>query len=86
LEGIAKGGVSMFYEYLVYFTANWYILWTFGMFCGNLVYFPPFWYFVPRQIWQPCTKPSNSFARLLPKTFVNTGKKWMMAAELSSKK
>jgi hypothetical protein len=23
-----------------------------GIFCGNLVYFPP-WYFVPRKIWQP---------------------------------
>jgi hypothetical protein len=24
------------------------------MFCGNLVYFPPFWYILPRKIWQPC--------------------------------
>jgi hypothetical protein len=38
----------------------WSILLTFGLFCGhmvgifcgNLVYFPP-WYFVPRKIWQP---------------------------------
>jgi hypothetical protein len=47
--------------YLVYFMASWsfcgyffilrlfgmYILWLFGI-------FPPFWYVVPRKIWQPC--------------------------------
>jgi hypothetical protein len=27
---------------LVYFTANWYILWPFGIFNGYLVYFPRF--------------------------------------------
>jgi hypothetical protein len=27
----------------VYFTAICYGLWTFGMFCGNLVQFFPFW-------------------------------------------
>jgi hypothetical protein len=45
----------------------WYILWLFGIFCCQLMnlmaicyilcsfdtYFP-FWYIVPRQIWQPC--------------------------------
>jgi hypothetical protein len=30
-----------------------YILWTFRIVCGNLVLFSPFWYFVPRKIWQP---------------------------------
>jgi hypothetical protein len=29
------------------------ILWTFGIFCDNLVYFSPFWHVVPRKIWQP---------------------------------
>jgi hypothetical protein len=24
------------------------------LFYGYLVYFPPFWYVVPRKIWQPC--------------------------------
>jgi hypothetical protein len=33
----------------------WYILGAFGIFCGNLVYFFPFWYVVPRKIWQPWT-------------------------------
>jgi hypothetical protein len=31
-----------------------YILWTFVIVRGYLVYFFPFWYFVPRKIWQPC--------------------------------
>jgi hypothetical protein len=30
-----------------------YILSTFGVVRGNLVYFSPFWYFVRRKIWQP---------------------------------
>jgi hypothetical protein len=30
-----------------------YILWTFGTVRDILVYFFPFWYFVPRKIWQP---------------------------------
>jgi hypothetical protein len=25
--------VCIFYRHLVYFTANWYILWTFGILC-----------------------------------------------------
>jgi hypothetical protein len=44
----------------------WCILWTFGLFYGHLgyfeaisytffwyTYFSPFWYVVPRKIWQP---------------------------------
>jgi hypothetical protein len=34
--------VGIFYGYLIYFTAIRYTLWTFGVFCGNLVYFPRF--------------------------------------------
>jgi hypothetical protein len=41
------------FGYLVYFVAIWYILWLFGIFFGYLVYFSPFWYCVPRKIWQP---------------------------------
>jgi hypothetical protein len=45
----------------VYFTAIWYILWSFGMyilwpfviFCGYFGIIFPFWYAVPRKIWQP---------------------------------
>jgi hypothetical protein len=58
---------SIFCGHLVYFVVIWYILWSFGIFCGHLVYFvviwyilwlfgifSPFWYVVPRKIWQPC--------------------------------
>jgi hypothetical protein len=42
-----------FCSHFIYFTAIWYILWTFGIFCGNLVYFSPCWYIAPRKILQP---------------------------------
>jgi hypothetical protein len=45
--------VGIFYGHLVYFTAIWNILWTFGVIVGNLEYFPPFWYDAPRKIWLP---------------------------------
>jgi hypothetical protein len=45
--------LGIFYDHLVYFTAIGNILWPFGIFCGNLVLFSPFWYFGPRKIWQP---------------------------------
>jgi hypothetical protein len=45
--------LGIFYDHLVYFTAIGNILWPFGIFWGDLVYFPPFWYFGPRKIWQP---------------------------------
>jgi hypothetical protein len=32
--------VGIFNCHLVYFTAIWYILWHFGIFCGHLVFFP----------------------------------------------
>jgi hypothetical protein len=51
--GWEMGNVDIFYDHLVYFTAvlvyfvtSWYILWLFGTFL-------PFWYVVPRKIWQP---------------------------------
>jgi hypothetical protein len=31
--------VGRFYGHLVYFTATWQTLWTFGIFCGNLRHF-----------------------------------------------
>jgi hypothetical protein len=56
----------------MYFMDIWLILWTFGIstkiwcnlrtfgkFCGNLVYFFPFWCVVPRKIWQPCVEPNS---------------------------
>jgi hypothetical protein len=52
LEGIAKQDVRIFYEQCVYFTAIRYITWPLGIYCGNLLYYPPCWYIVPRKIWQ----------------------------------
>jgi hypothetical protein len=47
---------------LVYFMDTWSILLPFVIFYGHLVKFVviwyklfPFWYFVPRKIWQPCS-------------------------------
>jgi hypothetical protein len=53
LEGVATEDVGIFYDHFVYFTAKLYILWPFGTFFGHLVHFLPFWYVVPRKIWQP---------------------------------
>jgi hypothetical protein len=50
---LAMENLGIFYDRLVYFTAIGNILWPFGIFCANLVYFSPFWYFGPRKIWQP---------------------------------
>jgi hypothetical protein len=50
--------VGIFHGRLVYFTAIWYTFGTFGMFCGNLLYFSMFLYVVPRKIWQFCQKVS----------------------------
>jgi hypothetical protein len=51
---------GIFYTHVVYFTFFCSILWAFGIVRGNLVYFSPFWYFVPRQIWQPYPTPSKN--------------------------
>jgi hypothetical protein len=50
LEGLAMDNLGIFYDNLVYFKAVENILWPFGIFCGNLVYFPPFWYFGQRNL------------------------------------
>jgi hypothetical protein len=34
------------------FLGIWHILQLFGIFYARLVYFLPFWYIAPRQIWQ----------------------------------
>jgi hypothetical protein len=45
--------IGIIYGHLVHLTVFCYILWTYDIVCGNLVYFFPFWYFVRRKIWQP---------------------------------
>jgi hypothetical protein len=52
LESLAMENLGIFYDHLVYFTAIINVLWPFGLFCGYLVYFSPFWYFVHIKIWQ----------------------------------
>jgi hypothetical protein len=47
--------VGIFNGHLVYFTAIWCILWTFGLFCSNLYMYPVLVY---------CTK--KNLATLLP--------------------
>jgi hypothetical protein len=53
----------IFCGHLVYFVDSCYILWPVAEFCGHLLYLYgylvcvfPFWYVVPRKIWQPCLK------------------------------
>jgi hypothetical protein len=41
-----------------------YFMTTFGLFCGHLVYFSPFWFVVPRKIWQPCSAMEEKMERL----------------------
>jgi hypothetical protein len=53
LEGPAMKNLGIFYDHLVYFTAIENMLWPFGIICDHLAYISPFWYFVPRKIWQP---------------------------------
>jgi hypothetical protein len=57
LEGLAMEDVGILYVPLVKFTANRHFLWLFGTFSPPplLVHFYPFWYLVPRKIWQPCS-------------------------------
>jgi hypothetical protein len=35
----------------------------YGIFCGHLAYFSPFWYVVPRKLWQPCDSYKEVFSR-----------------------
>jgi hypothetical protein len=56
--------LGIFYDHLVYFTDIGNILWAFGIFCGNLVYFSPFWYSGPRKIWQPRCPEAGSLNNL----------------------
>jgi hypothetical protein len=60
LAGLAMEDVGIFYGHLVHFMDFCFILWsyvillwTFDIVRGNLVYFFPLLYFVPRKIWQP---------------------------------
>jgi hypothetical protein len=66
--------VHVFYGHLVNFTVFCYILWTFAIVRGNLVFFLS-WYFVARKIWQPCfgraseANPTNSSSKATSSRF-----------------
>jgi hypothetical protein len=62
-----------------------YILWTFGLFYGQIVCYMdiwyiygklvllfPFWYIVPRKIWQPCSKQGRD---------IDFGRTWNWVSE-----
>jgi hypothetical protein len=51
--------VGIFYGFLVLFAAVWYILWSLGIVYGSLGYVLPFWYVLPRKIWQPVGNAPN---------------------------
>jgi hypothetical protein len=63
------GNLGIFYDHLVYFSAIGKILWPFGIFCGNLIYFSLFWYFGPRKIWQPCLTVVHADLQYVPNTY-----------------
>jgi hypothetical protein len=78
LEGLAKEDDGIFYGHSVHFTDLCYILWTFGIVRGNLVYFSPFWYFEPRKIWQTWVTNKTGLGRVCvssgksAKTFISS--------------
>jgi hypothetical protein len=52
--------VSIFYVHLVYFTANWYILYLqLGIFYGHLEYFSPLGVLYQEKSGNPGPKPPN---------------------------
>jgi hypothetical protein len=53
LEGLAMEDVGIFYGHLVHSTVFCYILWTFGIVCGNFGIFFTFLAFCTKKIWQP---------------------------------
>jgi hypothetical protein len=59
------------WKMLVYFLDIWYILWTFGIFCGHLVYFVDIWYI----LWTLGIFCSN-MAYIFPFWYVSPRKIW----------
>jgi hypothetical protein len=68
-------GLRMENGLLECFTTIWHIVWRVGIFCGDLVHVSrfgifggdlvylcfPFWYIVPRKIWQPWSRTKRVF-------------------------
>jgi hypothetical protein len=81
---------------LVHWMAIWYILWQFGIFCGNLVHFMAKWYILwPVSIFFPvsvcCTKKTLATLELnltvtLPRTKIDPfkrGQQWRHEIRMS---
>jgi hypothetical protein len=62
---LGKFWKALQWKMLVYVMDIWSILRSLGIFYGHLVYLVviwyifPFWYFVPRKIWHPCSRHSD---------------------------
>jgi hypothetical protein len=59
LMGLEMEKIGILNGHLEHITDIWYIVWPFWQFCGNLVYFSPFWSIESRKIWQPCSETSS---------------------------
>jgi hypothetical protein len=59
---------SIFYDHLEYFTAIWYILWTFGIVYVHLVYFPVLVFLVQEKSGNPGSQMQLSSEKLLRQT------------------
>jgi hypothetical protein len=55
--------VGIFFGYLEYISAIWYMLWPFGNLVTIWYIFPPFWYIVSRKIGQPCEEVNHILTR-----------------------
>jgi hypothetical protein len=60
--------IGIFYDHLEYFMAVWYNLWSFGIICGQLVYFSQVGVFGPKKIWQPCFPDYETCAKKIRDT------------------
>jgi hypothetical protein len=57
---------SISWQFSIVF-GHWVSLWPFGICYDHLLYiFSPFWYVVPRKIWQPCLRAFLSACALVP--------------------
>jgi hypothetical protein len=78
LEGLAIEDVVILCGHFINFQVIWYILWPLGIFCGQLVHFPPFWQEQSdNPVAQPCIKISASIdSRLTCKATHKIGQDW----------
>jgi hypothetical protein len=51
LVGLGMENVAIFFGHLEYFTTLLYILWSYGIFFGDLVYFLEVWYTYFVDVW-----------------------------------